>query len=122
MDSEQDRREEEDSYAERRKHRRDKVELPLEYRVGDGPRRPASCGNMSLGGMFLTVDDPHPKGTRLTLYLQLLGAAEEVVIPAVVRWNRPGGMGVQYVSLDQKQLYVLMDIMASADRGGVKLG
>src|ERR1700733_12470290 len=52
--------------------------------------------DISLGGMFIVTETPAPFGTVIEIHTELTGARGELVLPAVVRWTRVGGMGVQF--------------------------
>lgn len=61
-----------------------------------------------MGGMFVATLDPLPFGCALTVRLTLPKQDEELILPAVVRWVRPGeGMGVQFKSLGVRETRAL---------------
>ncbi len=104
---------------DRRQHPRVAVDLPVEFRVRKGPRFAGGCSDMSLGGMFVKTADVPPKGTKLRLFVQLLGKTQEMTIPCIVRWSHQHGMGVQFMQLQEPDRVALMECMAAAERAGV---
>lgn len=99
--------------TEHRKHERQRLDLPVAYQAGDGPRLDAVCKDVSLGGMFIVTESPLPFGTSLTVYLKLTALRQEAVIRAVVRWTKPGGMGVQFGTMGARETHALMELLAS---------
>jgi hypothetical protein len=74
--------------------------------AGDVPgfRRPFRRGRASAG--------------QVTITIRLPGGADESRIPGVVRWNKPGGIGVQFGLLGAKETHLLAEFM----RHGKPLG
>ena len=66
---------------------------------------------MSVGGMFLEVSHSPAFGTELTIVGLLPGAKKELRLPAVVRWVKPGGFGVQFGLLGALETHVLSELM-----------
>ena len=53
--------------------------------------------DISLGGMFIYVEQPLPFGAELVVHVLLPGQKAAFALPGVVRWSRPGeGMGIQF--------------------------
>ncbi len=70
--------------------------------------------DLSLGGMFIEIDSTLPFGTALTLTVDLAGIGPSS-LPAVVRWVKPDGMGVQFGLLGARQTAAITDMVRSAD-------
>jgi Tfp pilus assembly protein PilZ len=67
--------------------------------------------DLSLGGLFIECSEDLPFGTKLTITLRLPGDLDESKIPGVVRWNKPGGIGVQFGLLGAKETHLLAQLM-----------
>ena len=93
--------------SENRQYPRKIVASEVAFQVGDGPRIDARCRDVSLGGMFIETAAPSPYGTRLRVYAQFPGLRGEATIEAVVRWAKPGGMGVQFGSMGARETHAL---------------
>ena len=65
--------------------------------------------DISLGGMFVTSKFPLEFGVEATIHLTL--DASELVLPGIVRWTRPGGMGVQFAPLGARETFVITEIV-----------
>jgi hypothetical protein len=73
------------------------LNIPIQIEV-DGSVLPALAVNVGLGGMFL--EGPSLEyGQLINIVAQLPGMASPVRIPAVVRWMKPHGIGVQFLQL-----------------------
>jgi uncharacterized protein (TIGR02266 family) len=71
--------------------------------------------NLSRGGMFIGMEDPLPKGTRVKLLLHMETQGETVLADATVAWtrpptpdrSRPPGIGVKFGELNQETLQAI---------------
>ncbi len=101
---------------EKRRHARRELSEPVEIGQGDGPRTPATCRDLSLGGMHVDTDRPAPFGAAVTVYMRLpkLGNAE-TALPGVVRWTKPGCMGIQFGLLGARETHAITELLASED-------
>jgi hypothetical protein len=89
------------------------VDLPRGPQIAWRGRSGASVGTIttvSLGGLFISTDDPPERGTTLKLLFDAPGG--EIRARADVRYVVPGqGMGVQFVNMsyqDRARLYQLL--------------
>jgi PilZ domain len=92
---------------ENRQHPRTIFETEVAFQAGDHPRVDARCRDVSLGGMFIETAAPLPYGAALRLYLRLPGLRGETTVDAVVRWAKPGGMGVQFGVMGARETHAL---------------
>jgi len=93
---------------QRRTHR-----SPLEAKVevhGKGAR------DVSLGGMFVVSEAPFPFGAEVRVHIFVPGAKAPMVLPAVVRWTREDGMGVQFGLLGARETHLITEIVRTAPR------
>jgi hypothetical protein len=95
--------------------------LPVEFQlVGATERQAGTLTSLTLAGALIKSDLLPEAGKRLRVFVLLIGAKEELSLRAIVRWERGGCFGVQFWRLGEKEIYVLMDILATMDRA-VKL-
>ena len=65
--------------------------------------------DVGFRGMFVETENALPFGSAVTL--SLVGVSErEVRIPAVVRWCKPNGIGVQFRLMGAYETYVLTEL------------
>ena len=67
--------------------------------------------DISLGGMFVGAEFPAAFGVEITIHTRLDGADGEFVLPAIVRWTRPDGMGVQFGLLGARETLAITEIV-----------
>ncbi len=77
----------------------------------DAPPLEGSASDISLGGMFVRADTAPPFGTNVTIVTRLPGLDGEARLPGVVRWNKPGGFGVQFGLLGARETHAITDLM-----------
>ena len=77
--------------------------------VADGCTR-----NISLGGMYVLTDAAVPYGTRVDVEVVLPALGQSATLDAVVRWQGPDGVGVQFGSLRAREVWALNLLFRSA--------
>lgn len=89
--------------------------VPIDVTVScEGPtvtRFEAHGKDISVGGMFLEAAEQPPFGTALTIVGRLPGAKKDVSLPAVVRWTKPHGFGVQFGLLGALETHIISELM-----------
>jgi type IV pilus assembly protein PilZ len=73
------------------------------------------CGlakDISVGGLFVATVFPPAVGSNITMRVRLPGLPEEVVIPGVVRWRHPEGMGVQFGAIGAREMRAIGELVA----------
>lgn len=107
---------------ERRGHFRGKARpgrvLPVRFRVdgetsSDTPWVASETKNVGTGGAFIASSEALAAGTAIILELVLPTNERTFQLPAVVRWNAPDGMGVQFVNVDVDVLLELNDYFST---------
>lgn len=98
---------------EKRRHYRKRVSAAVEFQIGDGPRQPGVCQDFSLGGMHIQATATAAFGARITIHWPLKGLPEGSTLPGLVRWVKPGSIGVQFGSLGARETYALTEMLAS---------
>jgi c-di-GMP-binding flagellar brake protein YcgR len=94
----------------RRLHERFDVELPVLV-VHEGAEVSGTTVNVSLGGMLLQVERPVPFGANVRIRVELPALKDRTEIPAVVRWDRDGAIGVQFTGLRARDTWALNQLM-----------
>jgi len=101
---------------ERRRHTRKRVDLPAAYTVGaEGERIVVHLADISVGGAYLDKVEAAPTfGTEVILYVTLPGG-NELKLESVVRWTKPGGLGLQFGMHGAKETYLLTEFMSTLE-------
>jgi type IV pilus assembly protein PilZ len=66
-----------------------------------------TCKDLSLGGAFIQMEPPLPRGTKFQLLIRLKTIESTLYTAAEVVWARSDGMGVRFLDLDIEKLRVL---------------
>ncbi len=56
-------------FTEKRAYVRMRMDCPMDYRREGAPRRPATCLNLSVGGVLFRTDEPIDVGQRLAIHV-----------------------------------------------------
>jgi Tfp pilus assembly protein PilZ len=67
--------------------------------------------DISVGGMFVECPEVLPFGTELVVVGQLPGAPGALRLPGVVRWAKPGGLGVQFGLLGARETHAIARLL-----------
>src|ERR1041385_8448941 len=90
---------------ERRRFERAPMTAQVEYELtsSSGPSRVRrNMANISLGGMFITTEEPIRTGTRMVVRFELPNK-HRVIAVSKVRYAKKGvGLGVEFLSLDEE--------------------
>jgi c-di-GMP-binding flagellar brake protein YcgR len=110
--------------AERRKHERAEVIAQVEYELtnsSSGPSRVRrNMANISIGGMFITTEEPIRAGTRMVVRFELPNK-HRVIAVSKVRYAKKGvGLGVEFLSLDEEDHEELKEYIASLRKSARK--
>lgn len=95
---------------EKRRHPRQPVSLEVVVHFAGKTIR-GTTQDLSVGGAFLVVDESLPFGSEVEVEANLPGMGETRV-PAVVRWTRSDGMGVQFGLLGARHTHALTELLA----------
>jgi hypothetical protein len=74
--------------------------------------------DISLGGMFILTDFPTRIGEDIVVYLTLPGGKHKMALPAIVRWARDDGMGVQFGQFGARDTHAIVEFMEQSVSGG----
>lgn len=74
-----------------------------------GERRiETSAENVSLGGMLLRTGEDIALAEEVVVRFEVpVAGASPVEVRSVVRWHKPGGLGVQFGSLRAREVWAL---------------
>ncbi len=96
---------------EKRRHPRVTVSIPVVCEIPDKPPLSAVVTDLSVGGLSIQAEWAAPAfGTQLTIVGDFPGAPG-VRLPAVVRWTKPGGFGVQFGLLGARETHLLTTLV-----------
>ena len=93
--------------SEKRQYPRQPIENDAAFQGEGGPLVEARYRDVSLGGMFIETETPLPYGAHVRVTLRLPGLRDEVTIESIVRWSKPGGMGVQFGRMGARETHAL---------------
>jgi type IV pilus assembly protein PilZ len=96
---------------DKRSHPRVPINVTVSCEPAAGASFQAIGKDVSVGGMFLEAGQSPAFGTELTIVGRLPGAKKDLRLPAVVRWVKPGGFGVQFGLLGAVETHVLSELM-----------
>jgi len=102
--------------ADRRYERRVAIEI-----VNDGARASAVTRNISLGGVFVEIDQALPLGAKVALSFRVPTQPEPIEVAGQVRWmeteeGRMRGVGIRFEGLRARDVWALNKFFESAER------
>ena len=99
---------------EKRVHPRSPLKVAVTCELDGAAPISGSAKDVSLGGMFVETTAPSPAfGTKLTIVCRLPGLDRDARLPAVVRWTKAGGFGVQFGLLGARETYAITKLHGS---------
>jgi len=91
-----------------RRHSRAPFREPVVFTSKAGTERfTGESHDISLGGMFIETATPQPFGAEVIIHVHVPGEPSAFALPAVVRWIRNGGMGVQFGNLGARETHTI---------------
>ena len=91
---------------ERRRFERAPITAQVEYELtnsSSGPSRVRrNMANISLGGMFITTDEPIRAGTRMVVRFELPNHHRVIAVSRVCYTRKGVGLGVEFLNLDDE--------------------
>lgn len=96
----------------------------MRFRAEDDPDarpRPATTGDIGVGGVFIECHDPPAVGSRLAIAIELPGSHTPIEVSGEVRWTadeqsappgRTAGMGIKFLALDVDTLLALTELFS----------
>lgn len=96
---------------EKRQHPRAMVNLDLSCESKDRAPVAGVAKDISVGGMFIEAEERLPIGSNITVVTKLPGMPEASRLPAVVRWSKPDGFGVQFGLLGARETHAITRLL-----------
>jgi type IV pilus assembly protein PilZ len=69
--------------------------------------------DISIGGMFIESEAQVTFGVEVSIVLRLPNTKQDLRVPAVIRWIKPGGFGVQFGLLGARETHALSELFKS---------
>jgi len=102
--------------VELRRTPRAPIDADVEYTIGKAPERlKGRARDISVGGMFVFVEQPAPFGAEVTITVTLPGQRVPFVLPGVVRWVGNGGMGVQFGLIGARETHAITEVVRESE-------
>lgn len=92
---------------DKRQHHRIPFDQAVVCKTTDGSLHHCTAQDLSLGGMFVKSDWKPQFNENLVVTALLPGQSRDLDFPAVVRWVRADGFGVQFGLLGAKQTHAI---------------
>jgi type IV pilus assembly protein PilZ len=100
--------------VEKRGSHRSPLDVAVEISTKAGAAIVARARDISVGGIFVDTDEPLPFGSDVLVRVVLPSSKDPFVLPAVVRWTRVGGMGLQFGLLGARETHAITEIVRKA--------
>lgn len=93
-------------------------------RVGASDRTAGWVTEITLaGGLLEPASGPALEvGSRVRVFVRLLGFDEEIVVRSIVRWDRRGVAGLQFFKLGERDVRLFMELIAAAENSARNAG
>jgi type IV pilus assembly protein PilZ len=69
--------------------------------------------DISIGGMYIESEAQVAFGQEVSIVLRLPNTKSDAHLPAVVRWLKPGGFGVQFGLLGARETHAISELFKS---------
>jgi len=104
-----------DASTDQRATPRTRLRHDVQFSVGEGPQFAGVCRNLSLGGAAIQTAEPAAFGARITVLMELEGIDGPTRLGGIVRWTKPGVMGVQWDSVGVRVTHAILRTAAKTD-------
>lgn len=95
---------------EKREYPRTPIDADITCEI-DGESYNALAKDISLGGMFIEAEIVPAFGAKIQIVCRLPGMQSDSSLPAVVRWVKPGGFGVQFGLLGARETHAITELL-----------
>jgi c-di-GMP-binding flagellar brake protein YcgR len=110
--------------ADRRKYERAEATAQVEYELtnsSSGPSRVRrNMANISLGGVFISTEEPIRTGTRMVVRFELPNKHRVIAVSRVRYVKKDIGLGVEFLSLDEEDREELKEYIISLKKSAKK--
>lgn len=97
---------------ENRQHPRKAARFPVAIRI-EGTSNVATgvTRDLSIGGMFVDTSVAVAFGTKVVVSIDMPAGGGAVLLPAVVRWVAPDGVGLQFGLLGARETHAIAQLL-----------
>lgn len=98
------------------------IDVLVEFAIkGDeGSRSGGRAKDISLGGMFVETPDVPAFGAEVFVIVTLPGQPAPFSLPAIVRWTRANGMGLQFRMLGVRETHAITEVVRDSEGSEVQ--
>jgi len=96
---------------EKRSHTRVPLSVPAQCEPRGGEPFPATSKDISIGGMFLECETTLGFNAEVVIVLRLPGGKQDSRLEGVVRWVKPGRLGVQFGAVGVMDTHLISQLM-----------
>ena len=96
---------------DKRLHPRVIINTMVSCEVRAGATFAGLAKDISIGGMFVESTEIVPFGTEVTIVGRFAGTKAELRLPAIVRWAKPDGFGIQFGSLGARETHAISQLL-----------
>ena len=96
---------------DKRVHPRVSVDSQIMCEQRDAAPFAGLAKDISIGGMFIESSEILPFATEITIVGRFPGVKAELRLPAIVRWAKPTGFGVQFGSLGARETHAISELL-----------
>ena len=98
---------------DKRSHPRVPLRAEVTCEVSGGASIIGQAKDISVGGMYIESEMPVSFGTEVHIVLRLPNTKANARLPAVIRWIKPGGFGVQFGLLGARETHAISELLKS---------
>lgn len=111
--------------ADRRQYERTEVTAQVEYELTNSSSGPSrirrNIANISIGGVFISTEEPIRAGTRMVVRFELPNKHRVIAVSRVRYVKKDVGLGVEFLSLDEDDREELKEYINSLKKSARKL-
>lgn len=98
---------------DKRSHPRVPLTVEVTCEVSGGASILGRAKDISVGGMYIESETQVSFGTQVSIVLRLPNTKADARLPAVIRWIKPGGFGVQFGLLGARETHAISELLKS---------
>lgn len=98
---------------EKREYPRIQIDSHVTCALEAGESFEGLAKDISLGGMYIEASVVPSFGTKISVACRLPGTQQEATLPAVVRWVKPDGFGIQFGLLGARETHAITQLLAN---------
>ena len=98
---------------DKRSHPRVPLTVEVACEVSGGASILGRAKDISVGGMYIESETEVSFGTQVSIVLRLPNTKADARLPAVIRWIKPGGFGVQFGLLGARETHAISELLKS---------